>query len=245
MLRDPKIPKSVKWKLIKSRRIGYQVDIYCECACGKKRWIPRTNLRLAKSRQCHSCGGLTHGFSKTRLNSTWRGMKQRCSNPNAEGYYLYGGRGIIVCKSWRDSFVIFRNWALKNGYTDQLTIERINVNGNYTPKNCKWIPLSEQANNTRRNRVINGKNLTQWSKELGINRGALQARLKFSELGEHILRPVRKERSKYPGVTFDDSNNNKKPWRVRFGHKGKVFHGGRFKTEKQAHKAYKKLKAGL
>lgn len=87
---------------------------------------------------------ITHGDRYSRLYRTWINMKARCYNINEAKYPLYGGRGITVCNEWKD-YLIFKEWALANGYTDELTIDRVNVNGNYTPANCKFIPNKENA----------------------------------------------------------------------------------------------------
>lgn len=114
--------------------------------------------------------GLT--VEEPRLYNVWIGMIQRCENEKRAKYSDYGGRGITVCEEWHD-FSVFVKWAKENGYQNDLTIDRINVNGNYEPDNCRWATIKQQANNKRTNVVIkcNGikRTVKQWSELLNIS----------------------------------------------------------------------------
>lgn len=123
-----------------------------------------------------------HNMCETPLYYVWQAMKQRCYNPNNPRYNVYGANGIKVCEDWKNNFISFMEWALESGYEIDLTIDRIDVKGDYCPENCRWITNQEQQNNTTRNVFIefNGEKLTisQWARKLNIDRATLNNRLK-------------------------------------------------------------------
>jgi hypothetical protein len=157
--------------------------VTCECDCGNKNLNPFRMYELINGdRYCCGCDGkrklkkvllernTTHGKSQNnRLYRIWRGTKTRCYTPCAIGFENYGGRGISVCDEWREDFLTFEKWAMENGYDDNLSIDRIDVNGNYTPENCKWSNRIDQANNTRKNVFIEAfgesKTIPEWSRD--------------------------------------------------------------------------------
>lgn len=200
-----------RWTVIKDsgQRIKTRVLWECHCDCGTVKLMPSNHLLKGRSL---SCGCLrnelslkrhtSHGLSKQKIYRIWGGIVARCHIPSQSGYKRYGGRGISVCDEWRKDFVQFYNWAIQNGYREDLTIERVDCNGDYSPQNCKWIPRSEQCNNTRQSHfiTIDGKTLTikQWSKEIGISDKVIRCRLRHG-WNEHdaVMVPKMTGRERY------------------------------------------------
>lgn len=164
----------------------------CKCDCGTVKEVRTTCLTkgLAKSCGClrrekgieHGRQMFTkHGWYGTRVYHIWRSVKDRCTNPNLKQYPLYGGRGIKMCDEWANDPNAFCEWAMANGYADNLTIDRIDVNGNYEPSNCRWITIEEQQVNKRNNRLLtyNGKTqcVAEWARELKIDQFLIYNRI--------------------------------------------------------------------
>lgn len=139
----------------------------------------------------------SHGDTGTRLHRIWQNMKARCYGKYSREYENYGGRGIVVCDEWRNSYEKFKEWAISNGYDENLTIDRINTDGNYEPSNCRWITNKEQQNNKRDNVCyeFNGeiKTLAQWSEELGICYKTLQKRIRNWGVERAFTEPLKTE----------------------------------------------------
>ena len=129
----------------------------CVCDCGTVRSVSGSTLRLGKSTGCLKCksgGNRKHGERYSRLYAIWSHMKARCQNPTNERFSDYGERGISVCAEWQ-TFEGFRDWALANGYSKTLTIDRFpDRNGGYEPANCRWATNKQQNRNRRDNKPI-------------------------------------------------------------------------------------------
>lgn len=151
----------------------------CVCECGREKIAIGAELKRGNTQSCGCMHKAVwhnivtkHGKHDTRIYRIWKGMLTRCYNTNHHTYANYGKRGIAVCDEWKDNFQAFYDWSMENGYTNDLSIDRIDYNKGYTPDNCRWTTTTEQANNTRKNHYItyDGKTQTmaEWAKELGI-----------------------------------------------------------------------------
>lgn len=160
----------------------------CKCTCGTVKNVRHGDLRSGRSTNCGCIKrqhfikrNITHNLKNHRLYSIWRGMKSRCYNANVPHYHCYGGRGIRICKEWLDDFYCFYKWAVSHGYRDDLSIDRINVNGDYEPSNCRWVDNHTQANNKTNNNylTIRGttQTLTEWADIYEINIRTVKSRL--------------------------------------------------------------------
>lgn len=133
----------------------------CKCDCGNEKVILRNSLVSGITKSCGCLGRenkrtmhLKHGMAKTRLWNIWCGIKDRCNRPNNQDYGRYGGRGISICDEWKNDFQSFHDWSMKNGYREDLTIDRIDNDGNYCPDNCRWVTRKEQTRNRSITRTI-------------------------------------------------------------------------------------------
>lgn len=186
----------------------------CKCDCGN---TTTASTYMLKSQKKKSCGCLKkevikkganvkHGKRYSRLYKTWCGMKSRTSNPNDKSYKDYGAKNISVCKEWKDSFDNFYKWSIQNGYSDDLTIDRIDANGNYCPENCRWATLKEQQRN-KRNTIkceVLGieKPLSEWCEIANVKYGKAYSRLRKGKqpFNEKDIKEIQKN----IGVDFNE-----------------------------------------
>lgn len=162
----------------------------CLCDCGKTTFVTAHNLVSGHTRSCGCLAierakeaNTTHGETGNKLYRAYSNMMTRCYNPKYKFYRAYGGRGISVCEEWRGEhgYENFSAWAKQNGYDRSLTLDRINVDGEYSPQNCRWATMKQQQNNRTNNATYeyNGevKTMAEWAETLGVSYGRLQAML--------------------------------------------------------------------
>lgn len=191
-----------KWFVInraESDKFGH-AQWLCRCDCGNEKIVNSTSLKSGRSK---NCGCITkerltkHNKFNTRLYRILHGMKGRCYNSKNDNFKNYGGRGITICQEWLDDFMNFYNWAINNGYSDELSIDRINNDGNYEPSNCRWADVKTQSRNTSRTNLITFNNetmcLRDWAKKLNINESTLNNRIRKGwNIEKALTTPVKK-----------------------------------------------------
>lgn len=225
----------------------------CQCDCGNITYVSTAKL---KSNNTKSCGCLRretksnflHGKHNDRLYHIWQGMKERCYNSNSIKFKNYGGKGITVCDEWKNDFMLFYNWAISNGYDytktrKEQSLDRIDVNGNYEPNNCRWITHSKNCRNKNNNVYLtkNGmsKTIAEWCEELNLNQRTISARAKKYNNIDDILSQENLTRKKHLSNTgeFGISKNKKNKYQLYINHK----YIGQYKTLEEAIKKREEL----
>lgn len=218
---------------LSSRRSGRKTYWDCICDCGSLKTVRTDILKSGTTLSCgclkkeqdkinlpNGQGRVKHGFSKTRIYNIWKNMHIRCEDPTNTSYADYGGRGIKVCSQWK-SVKNFISWAYFHGYQNNLTIDRIDVNGDYKPSNCRWSTWDEQSKNKRNTILISylgqTKPLTVWAEELNIDKGLIRNRYK---LGIKPPRLFKKGRLMSPNshlITYKGRTQNITSWANEIG----------------------------
>ena len=173
----------------------------CRCFCGDLSIYSASTLKCGRSGGCIKCRAIAIGKTLIKhghhiggkaspVYKAWQHMKDRCYNPKDKKYKDYGGRGIQVCGEWLASSSVFINWCMANGWKPGLTLDRINVNGNYDPLNCRWTTMKEQSNNKRNNHVVTVFGETMTLKQASEKHGAVSYRCthdRINKLGWSVL----------------------------------------------------------
>lgn len=193
-----------------------QATWLCRCDCGNEKIVESSDLKNGKTKSC-GCLKYKHRESKTKLFWVWDSMIKRCERTTNYNYANYGGRGISVCAEWHD-FIKFKEWAVKVGYNPnatrgECTLDRIDVNGNYCPENCRWVNAMTQSNNRRCNHyeTINGEThtISEWARLYNINRSTLQYRLNN---GNQLLEALTPSDSIYKNIRYNNEVHSIVEW---------------------------------
>ena len=196
--------KALSFEYVKNKNSYWK----CICECGKVVIVSYANLMRGTTKSCGCLNkelilkrNLIHGKTNTRLYRIWENMRTRCYNSKTINFHLYGGREIKVCEEWKNDFLAFYNWSMNNGYKKGLSIDRIDNDGNYEPKNCRWATEKQQSRNTRTNRLIKIKGeihcFSEWVEKLKLTQSALRYRINKNWSEERILNtPLRRSNGK-------------------------------------------------
>lgn len=219
------IPKGTRFGKLKTtglveiRKSGNKKLAYheCICDCGKITWARGTNLRYGTTLSC-GCYRTEqrvkiikkHNLSNSRLYRIWNDMRTRCNKEYSDNFNNYGFRGIRVCSEWdntNDGFLNFHSWAMNSGYSDKLTIDRVNNNGNYEPNNCRWVTQYEQNRNKRNNHYLEvcgeTKVITDVANENGLSVSTLKSRL---DDGYSVEDAIKKGKRKKRFIYYNGEN---------------------------------------
>ena len=185
-------------RFVRGQRAFYE----CDCDCGNVVDVRGDSLTSGKTR---SCGCLsvdtaisthtTHGDSNSRLYTIYGHMKSRCYDEGNDRYHRYGARGIKICEEWLSDYKKFKDWSIKNGYSKELTIDRIDNDGDYSPSNCRWTDRVTQSNNTSRNHFVThqGRTLTiaEWSRVLGVGYDFVSKRIRKGKSIKEVVADIK------------------------------------------------------
>lgn len=201
LLHEIKNMKGVRFgRLVALEHVGFASNgatlWRCKCDCGNETIVRQCNLNSGKTRSCGCLdidntkeANTTHGKSGTRLYNIWSKIKERCYNSNRPAYKNYGRKGVVMCDEWRNDFQVFYDWAMVNGYQNNLTIDRINSNGNYEPSNCRWLTLSENVRLKNATTFISIGELSltihDWAIRINIDPATLMSR--YKEFGKKYI----------------------------------------------------------
>lgn len=156
----------------------------CKCDCGNEIVATSRNIKTLHTKSCGCLNHIQiHGMTNARIYKIWQDVKTRCYYPSHKSHKNYGGRGITMCDEWKDNAKAFIDWSFSHGYSDDLTLDRIDSDKGYSPNNCRWVTMKVQENNRRNNHKLeyNGEThtISEWANIYGVKHGLISQRLRL------------------------------------------------------------------